>query len=171
MSGLGPLNLSDADLKGFDAVEPGRYIAEVFKMSNDAVKNADGQGKLPAGTPQIKVQFKLLSTIDGTTEGIENRRVFNTYNIPPDSYEKAKMMKGMLVRFFTAVGFPEEEVMSKKFDPSYEDIEGTKVVVIVGKEPKKDRSGAVIPDEYNNPVKGVKHIDTAGEVAAGSSLL
>ena len=51
------LNLSDADMGGFEALDPGRYNAEVFDITWDAVKNPGG--RTPVGTPMIKVEFKL----------------------------------------------------------------------------------------------------------------
>lgn len=164
----GPLNLSGADLEGFKPLDANRYNAEVFEMSMDAVKNADGQGKLPAGTPMIKVQFKL------TDEGVENRRVFSQYVLPPDGYDekKAATMKGIVANFFIALGVPEADVLSKKFAPDFEDFIGRACVVVVGKVPKKTRDGSVVEGEWNNPVNGVKpagSIATSG--AASSGLL
>lgn len=157
----GPLNLADADLKGIEAVEPGRYNAVIHEMKLDAVKNTDGTGKMPAGTPMIKVQFRITDDINGST----NRRVFSQYLIPPKDYdkEKAAKIKGMTARFFIALGDKEEDVVSAKFDPDFEDYLGRECVVVVGKEPKKI-NGVVVEDEFNNPVKGVK---PAGSIAAG----
>lgn len=170
MSGLGPLNLSDADTRGFEAIEAGRYPAEVFEMKMDAVKNADGRGKMPAGTPMIKVQFKITDEELKEAKGYEPR-VFAQYIIPPADYDQAKAqkIKGMLVRFFVALGVPEEDVRKKTFNPDFEDFIGKPCVVVVGKEPKKDAAGEVIEGEYNNPVKGVKEAGTA--VGSGSGLL
>lgn len=164
---IGPLNLSDADVKGFDAVDAGRYNAEVFEIKMDAVKNTSGQGKMPAGTPMVKVQFKL------TDSEVENRRVFVTYVIPPPDYDqsKAQKLRGMLARFFIALGEPEEKVLGKKFDPDFEDYIGRPCVVVVGKEPKKDQSGNTIPDEFNNPVKGVKPAGSAAGATTSGGLL
>lgn len=159
MSSMGPLNLSDADLSGFEAVEAGRYNAEVFEMKMDAVKNTSGTGKMPAGTPMIKIQFKL------TDENVANRRVFVSYVIPPSTYDskKSATMKGMIARFFMALGVPEEQVLNNDFAPDFEDYVGLPCVVVVGKEPKKTSEGVVIDGEYNNPVKGVK---AAGTISA-----
>jgi hypothetical protein len=167
--GLGPLNLSDADLKGFDAVESGRYNAEIVALTVDAVKNASGTGKMPAGTPMIKVQFRLLSNLEGISEGIENRRVFASYVIPPKDYDakKAAVMKGMVARLFMALGDSEDEVRAKNFNPDLDDYVGRECVVTVGREPKKDQAGNTIEGEFNNPVKGVK---APGEVSAGGLL-
>jgi len=158
MSSAGPLNLAGADLKGFDAVDSGRYNAEIFEMKMDAVKNTSGTGKMPAGTPMVKVQFRLLSDSEGNPEGILNRRVFSTYVIPPKGYDEAKgsKLKGMLARLFIALGDPEEKVLNPKFNPDFDDYKGRPCVVSVGKEPKRDSQGNVIPDEFNNPVRGVK---------------
>jgi hypothetical protein len=160
----GPLNLADADLKGFDALEPGRGNAEVFEMKMDAVKNTSGTGKMPAGTPMIKVQFRLT---ENNEEGLENRRLFSQYIIPPEGYDqkKSQMMKGMVARLFIALGDEESTVLSKKFDPDFEDYVGRECVVSWSKKPKQTSDGAIIPDEYNNPVTGVK---PAGSLTGGN---
>lgn len=168
MSELGPLNLAGADLKGFDAVDPGRYQAEIFEIKVDAVKNETGEGKLPAGTPMLKIQYRLVSDIQGNTEGIENRRVFQQLVIPPKGYDekKASVMKGMVARFFMALGYTEDEVTGAKFDPDLSEQVGKEVTINVSREPKKDRSGEVIEGEFNNNVKSVKPRQEAG-VATG----
>lgn len=169
MTSLGPLNLSDADLSGFDAVDPGRYNAEVFEIKLDAVKNTSGKGKMPAGTPLIKIQYKLVD------EGVDNRRVFQQLVIPPADYDasKAAKMKGMIARVFIAFGFPEDQVLSKKFnfDDAIQEAIGAKCVVVVGKEPKKDQQGNVVEGEFNNPVKGVKPAGSIVGSSAPSGLL
>jgi hypothetical protein len=161
----GPLNLSDADLAGFEPLEPGRYNAEVFEITMDAVKNTSGTGKMPAGTPMVKVQFKLTNN---EIESLENRRVFTQFVIPPPEYDKAKAskMKGMLARFFIATGDAEEVVLGEHFDPDFEDYKGRPVVVVLGKEPRKDREGNTVDGEWNNPVKGIK---PAGSIVTGAS--
>jgi hypothetical protein len=159
VSGPGPLNLANADLKDtFDAVDPGRYNAKIFAMTMDAVKNLSGTGKMPAGTPMIKVQYQLLSDATGKTEGINNRRVFQTFVIPPKEYDPAKAatLLSFIGRFFVALGDSEATVKSEGFNPNFEDYIDRECVVVLGKEPKKDQSGNVVPGEYNNPVKGVK---------------
>jgi Protein of unknown function (DUF669) len=167
---IGPLNLGDADLKGFEAVEAGRYNAEVAEMTVDAVKNEGG--KTPVGTPIIKVRYRLLSDLDGTTDGIEGKSVFQSLVVPPKDYDakKAAIMKGMIARLFIALGVPEEVVTDKKkaFEPEFEDYVGNEVQVTVSREPKKDRQGNIVEGEFNNSVKGVK---PAGTAVAGGGLL
>lgn len=160
------LDLGDADLKGFDPLEPGRYNAEVFAITLDAVKNTSGEGKMPAGTPMIKVQFKL------TDDGVNNRRVFTQFVVPPNDYDKTKAqkMKGMIARFFIALGDTEEAVRAKGFDPDFEDYIGRECVVVLGKDPKKNRDGTIVEGEWNNPVKGVKPAGSAGESTSGGLL-
>jgi hypothetical protein len=167
---LGPLNLGDADLKGFDAVEPGRYNAEIVKITQDTVKNLSGTGKLPAGTPMVKVQFRLTSNLEGVTEGIDNRRVWASYPIPPKDYDKkaSSVMKGMIARLFIALGHTEEEVRDKGFAPEFDDYDGKEVQVTVGREPKKDMQGNIVEGEFNNPVKAVK---PPGSAVTSSGLL
>lgn len=170
-TGMGPLNLSDADLKGFDALKPGKYDATVFEIKMDAIKNLSGTGKMPAGTPMVKFQFKLTGEDpDGTS--VENRRVFAQYIIPPKDYDKAKAakIKGMLARVFIALGDAEDKVLGKNFAPDFEDYLGRECVVILGREPKKDATGSVVEGEFNNPVKGVKPAGS-GTGSAGGGLL
>jgi hypothetical protein len=170
MAGVPPLDLGDADTSGFAPIDPGRYPAEVFKATWDEIKNTSGTGKMPAGTPMLKVQFRITQEIDGST----NRRVFSQYIIPPKSYDKSKAqrMKGMLVNFLVAVGEDEEAVRSKGYEIDTEELTGRECVVVVGKEPKRTRDGDEIEGEFNNPVKGVKHIDTwTGEREGAGSLL
>lgn len=165
---IGPLDLSSANTAGFEAVDAGRYNAAVAEMNWDQVKNTSGQGKMPAGTPMLKVRFKLLSDLAGNE--LEGKSVFAQYVVPPKDYDpkKAAIMQGMIVNLFVALGDKEEDVKSKKFDPDLEDYISRECVVTVGKEPKKDQTGAIIEGEYNNPVKGVK---PAGSVTAPSGLL
>lgn len=157
----GPLNLSDADVRGFDALDAGRYDAEVWEMSWDAVKNTDGQGKMPAGTPMMKVQFKILQPmIDGEAVD-QDRRVFTQYVVPPKDYDAKKRatMNGMIARFFIALGYEEAEVKNPKFDPDFEDQKGKPCVVVLSKYlyPDNPETG-----EWRNQVKAVK--------AAGSGV-
>lgn len=156
-SALGPLNLSDADIKGFEALDPGRYNAEVFEITMDAVKN--DTGKMPIGTPMMKVQLKL------TDEGVENRRVFTQYVIPPADYDakKRNTMNGMVARFFIALGEDEKKVTSGKFDPDFEDFKGRPCVVTLSKEEYPPESG-----EWQNRVKGIK---PAGSDTGSGNLL
>jgi hypothetical protein len=156
----GLLNLADADMGGFEALDPGRYNAVVHDMTMDAVKNAGG--KTPVGTPMIKVEFKI------TDEGAGNRHAWTQFVVPPKDYdkEKAAKMKGMIARFFVALGDSEEAVRSKDFDPDFEDYKGRPCVVVLGKELKRTRDGEVIEGEYNNPVKGVK---PAGSLVSGAT--
>lgn len=164
---MGLLDLSNADLSGFEPLEPGRYNAEIFEIKWDTIKNADGQGKMPAGTPLLKVQFRL------TDEGVENRRVFSQYVNPPKDYdkEKAAKMKGMIARFFIALGIDEDVVKSKDFDPDFDDLKGTPCVVQVKKEQKRTRQGDPIEGEWNNPVSAVRAAGSLEGASAGSGLL
>lgn len=154
--GLGPLNLADADIEGFAPLDAGRYDAEVFEIKMDATKN---EGKMPIGTPMIKIQFKL------TGEGVENRRVFTQFVVPPNNYDKKKAatMKGMIARFFMALGDTEETVRSKNFNPDFQDYLGRPCVVTLSKEEYPAGSG-----EFQNRVKGIK---AAGTLTGNTSGL
>lgn len=167
--GMGPLDLSDADLEGFDAIDAGRYNVELVELTWDAVKNPNG--KLPVGTPILKIQAKVVDH-----EQYENRRLFDQFTVPPKDYDakKAATMKGFMARFFMALGYTEEQIKSPEFNPNFEDLQGQAAVAVVGKEPKKTRDAdgelVVVPDEWNNPIKGWKpagSLATAGEEASG----
>lgn len=168
MSAVGPLDLSGADLKGFDALDAGRYDAEIVEVSWDAVKNTDGKGKVPAGTPMLKVQFRILEPMLDGEPVDQDRRVFTQYANPPKDYDAKKraVMQGMIARFFIAVGFTEEQVKSNKFDPDFEDLKGRACVVTLSKYlyPDNPETG-----EWRNQVKGVKPAGSG--VGTGSALL
>lgn len=168
-TGLGPLDLSTADTRGFIALDAGPYDAEIFEMSMDAVKNADGQGKTPAGTPMIKVQYKIKNPrIDGVVID-QDRRTFQSFVIPPKGYDKKKAdtMTGMIARFFIALGYPEETVKSKTFQPDFEDCIGKPCTVTLS---RKIKYGTKPEDnEWENRVTGVKKAGVAQ--AASSGLL
>lgn len=151
---LGPLNLSDGE--EFTPLPIGTYNAEVFKFTPGAVKNADGTGALPAGTPNISVQFKV------TDEPYVNRRLFQTYFFPGPDYdqEKAKNMKGAFITLLKALGIPEEEIRSKKgYTPDYDSLLGTPVVVSVGQRPYNG--------EMQNTVRSVRPAGSATSSDSG----
>src|SRR4051794_20188197 len=120
------LNLADADTSGFAALPSGSYHCEVFSAS--MVETAGKEGaKLPPKTPGINFQFKVLGKVGeevGEDSPYYNRRVFRAWYIPPEKgYDKAKgqKMKGMIVRLFTSLGYPEDEVIAGDFDPDLEE--------------------------------------------------
>lgn len=164
--GVGPLDLSGADLSGFEALDSGRYNAEVVEVNWDAVKNPGG--KTPIGTPILKVKVRVLEPRINDEVIDQERFAWAQYVKPPNDYDPKKKatMNGFIVRFFVGLGFTEEEIMSGNFDPDFDDLKGTATVVTLGKEAKKDGTGEVIEGEFNNPIKGFK---PAGSIAATSS--
>jgi hypothetical protein len=145
------LDLSGADLKGFDPVPAGTYDATVFSVEAIEAENPDG--RLPMGTPGINVQFK----IDGGPH--DNRRVWNRYWMPSGEYDEDKRKKtlGMLARFLMAIGYPEEQVTGGGFNLDIEDMVNRDCKVTV----KVDR-------EYNNnKVTNVKPRDAGASSQAG----
>jgi Protein of unknown function (DUF669) len=161
MPGLN-LNLSGADLKGFEPLPAGTYDASVYEVSMKETKGGD-DAKLPGGTPMLNVQFK----IDGGD--YDNRRVFRSFIIAPDKiggkkYEKKAMFDGMLARFFMALGYDESEVVSDDFDPDFEDLVGKECRVTLSVNPgNEDRGWA--------PSNDVKAVRPRSEATAGSALL
>lgn len=166
----GPLDLGDADIRGFAPIDPGRYNAEIIEIKWDAVKNPGG--KLPVGTPMLKVQFKVINPQINNEVTDQDRRVFTQYVNPPKDYhpQKRATMLGMLARFFMALGFTEEDVRKPSFNPDFKELEGTPVVVTLGREPKKDKGGNIVEGEFNNPVKKVDVAGKLEEVAGGGLL-
>ena len=149
------LDLSGADLKGFEPVPAGSYPCKVFEVSMGEVS---GNGKLPQGTPKLQVTFIV-------TEGdFKDRRFWSNYAIPPADYEKAAQLKGMLVRFFTALGYDEKKLVSGKFSLDPDDIVGRECVVTVKVEPRYGGEDG----EMTNTVTGVKK---AGSATGSSSTL
>lgn len=147
------LDLSGADLKGFDPIPAGTYDAIVVGVEAIEAENPDG--RLPMGTPGINVQFK----IDGGQ--YDNRRVWNRYWMPGEGYDEEKKRKtlGMLARFLMAIGNKEEEVTKPGFKLDIEDMINRECKVTV----KVDR-------EYNNnKVTNVKPRD-AGAASKGGLL-
>ncbi len=166
-SPLGPLNLSDGDTKGFDALDSGQYNADVFKIELTAVKNEGG--KTPVGTPMINVQYRILSDAEGNTDGVTNRRVFQTFVIPPKDHDpkKAQTLKGMLIKFFVALGDDEADVRNAKFDPELSEYVGKECVVALSKEQKRNRDGSIVEGEFVNRVQAVK---PAGSISGAASV-
>jgi len=167
----GLLNLTDAEESGFDALPAGTYLCELFSHEMAETKGREGSA-LPAGTPMLKMQFKVVSNDDGNTEieddgktiSLENRRLFGQWVIAPqeingEPYKHYKMMNGQLVSLFKALGYEEETIRAKKgFDPNFEDDYGKQVLVTVGRD----------TDYNSNPVKKVKPV---GEGVGAGALL
>lgn len=163
----GPLNLSDADLKGFEALDAGRYDAEVFEIKWDATKGGE-DAKMPKGTPLMRVQCRVLNPIIKGEPIDQDRRVFTQFVNPPKDYDKKKSatMKGMIARFFIATGDTEEQVRSAKFEPDFEDYKGRPVVVVLSKVQKYGTRPE--DDEWENKITGFK---PAGSLTGGNSGL
>jgi hypothetical protein len=164
MGGLG-LNLAGADIsgQGFEAVESGPYHCKVRKVE---VKHTTGDsGSLPKGTPYLNVQFQV---VEG--ENHEKRVFFGKYFMAPAKidgkpYEHKQMMDAMLGGFFKALGYDEEEITAKGFDPDADELEGKELTVIVGQQQKYNAE----PGVMDNIVKGVRPLGAGS--AAVSSLL
>lgn len=162
----GPLNLADADIKGFDALDAGRYNAEIFEIKWDATKGGE-DAKMPKGTPLMKVQLKVLNPKIDDVPIEQDRRVFTQFVNPPKDYDKKKSatMKGMIARFFMAAGDTEEQVRSKNFEPDFEDYKGRPVVVVLNKQRKYGTKPE--DNEWENKVTGIKPASSGVETGGG----
>lgn len=137
------LDLSGADLKGFEPVPAGSYACNIYAAE---MGETGGGGKLPQGTPKLQITFVV-------TEGeYAKRRFWSNYVIPPDDYENAAQLKGMLVRFLTALGYDEKKITSGKFNLDLEDLSGKPCVVTV----KVEKRYGGEDGEMTNTVTGVK---------------
>lgn len=134
---LGPLNLSDADTTGFEPIPSGTEVrAEVFEATTVSIEKEDG--KLPQGTPGVKIQAKILNEGEGSQ--YFNRRVFNNYWLPGEGYDndKAAKMKGMFVNFLIAIGYEKDEVMGGSFNLDLDDMQGREFILRVGVQPARE---------------------------------
>src|SRR4051794_30340494 len=121
------LNLSENEQRDFDAIAPGRYFAEVYECE----MRETGGGKLPKGTPMIWIHFKVTGRVgedDGPSDESQfyNRRLFRNLIVPPETldgkpYKSFKQFNGMIVRFFVALGYDEDEVTGGDFDPDLDE--------------------------------------------------
>lgn len=150
------LNLSGADLKGFDAMESGLYPATVYEITLRETKGNPGAA-LPAGVPMWNVQFRIA---DG--HEYENRRAFRSYTLAPSeidgvAYEHKAKMDGMIARFLMDIGYSEAEITSGKFKPDFEDMVGRPVGVVLKRKMKYNTTPEM--DEWDNEVVGTKPID------------
>lgn len=120
------LDLSNADLKGFEIIPSGWKDAVAYELTDVEVEN--DTGKLPVGTPGINVQFK----IDGGE--YDGRYLWNRYWFAPKDYDpqKKRTLDGMFARFLLACGISEKEVTSGKFTLKNEDLVGRELQINVG---------------------------------------
>src|SRR5215831_5605871 len=113
-----PLDLSGADLRGFEPIDANTYEMAVTGMEKVFTKNESGEGKMPAGTPGWNVRY----TVQGGK--YDERHVWNNYWLPGADYsessdeakKKAATMLGMFGRFLIAVGYSEAEVTGGSFN-------------------------------------------------------
>lgn len=159
------LDLTNYEDSEFEALDPGVYGCEVFEAKWAETKGGE-DAKLPAGTPMLKVQFVIRQP-----EDFDNRRLFGQYVVPPKKvdgkkYEHYEKLNGMMVRFFKAIGYTEEEITSGGWEPDLEDFVGREVAVKINRYEYPKGSG-----EYQNSVVGVKPIGEAQITSSAGSLL
>lgn len=119
--------------EGFEPMPAGTYLAEV---SDAEETQATGDGKAPAGTPIIKLEFTIQE------EEYEGRRAWVNLTFT----EKAMgVVKGTL----KGLGYTEEELADPDLEINAEDLVGrqAKVVLKIGTNPKTQ--------EKNNSVRRV----------------
>ena len=147
---MGILDLSGADTSGFDAADAGSYDCTVFEIE---MTETGGSGKLPAGVPMIKVQFQSQD------EERYSGRFFSNYPLPTEEQSPKgwKFQQGSFVKFLTALGYDEQKLKTKGFDPkNLEELVGKACVVRVSKEWYVPKGASEEDGYFTNPVKGVK---------------
>ena len=157
MSDVTPLDLSGANMKGFDPVDPGTYQCVVEKVTPIQVEKDDG--KLPQGTPGYNVQFNI-------TEGPDaGQKLFNRFYLPvdpeytenPDNATALKNMRGFFARFLVAIGYEEKTVTSGKFKFDREDALGRPCEIVAGQ----------TKDKLYNTVRSIRPISDRNLEEAG----
>jgi hypothetical protein len=162
------LNLTGADMSAgdFDPIPSGTYPATVTRFEENFTKGGE-DAKLPAGTAMFNVGFCINEgTTDKEGNNVGGRWVWRNYIVAPAKvdgkpYEHKKRMDGQLARFFTAVGYTDEQVTSGDFAVDADDIVGRECAVVVQKYHNSYK------DEMDNKVNGVKpigSIETAGTI-------
>lgn len=177
------LNLTDyEEPKGFDALPAGKYFATVFDAEDRETAGGEN-AKMPAGTPMIFLHFMITGKVAEAEQGEDspyyNRRAFRNMVVPPDDYDpkKAKAMRGMIVSFYRAVGYTDEEITSGDFDADTEDQIEKDLVIQLDRKKKKEydeETGKwVATNEFENNVVGFFTVEAAAgsEAAAASSIL
>jgi hypothetical protein len=153
------LDLSGADTSGFEPLPTGAYNCNVYEVEMTEVS---GSGKLPAGTPMVKVQLRVKEGEDHA-----NHPVWTNYPLPEKSYENHAKTVGNFVNFLVALGEDKDKIKAKGFDLSkLKALEGKECVVRVIKEEYPKDSG-----DYVNRVKGVKPAGSLTGSASGPGLM
>lgn len=153
------LDLSGADTSGFEALPTGSYNCNVYEAEMTEVS---GSGKLPAGTPMVKVQFRVKEGEDHA-----GHPFWTNYPLPDKEYENAAKTLGNFVNFLVAVGEDADKIKAKGFDiTKLSSLEGRECVVRVTREEYPKDSG-----DYTNRVKGVKPAGSAVGGAKAAGLL
>lgn len=153
------LDLSGADTSGFEALPTGQYNCNVYEVEMTEVS---GSGKLPAGTPMVKVQFRVKEGEDNA-----NHPIWTNYPLPDKNYENHAKTVGNFVNFLAALGYDAAKTKEKGFDmKKLKELEGKECVVRVTREEYPKDSG-----DYTNRVKGVKPAGSATGSGSGSGGL
>lgn len=152
------LDLSGADDSGFEALPADAYNCTIYEVE---LTEVSGSGKLPAGTPMVKVQFRVAEGEDHA-----GHPIWSNYPLPNADYENAAKTLGNFVNFLVATGEDAAKIKSKGFDlGKLDSLQGREVVVRVTRQEWPKDSG-----EYTNSVRGVKPAGSATGKAKSALL-
>ena len=162
------LNLTGADMSAgdFDPIASGTYPAVITRFEQSFTQGGEN-AKLPGGTPMFNVGFAIKEgATDKEGNPVGGRWVWRNFIVAPAQvdgkpYEHKKRMDGQLARFFTAIGYTEEQVTSGDFSIDADDIVGRECAVVVQKY-MNDYKG-----EWDNKVNGVKPISSIESAGIG----
>jgi hypothetical protein len=130
------LDLSHADDSAkFNPLPEGTYSAHIVEAT---MQESKGTGKLPEGTPQIKVRFEVDADDIPEAEKDEkgktipySKSVFSYYAITPKDYANKETMDNILYGFLKAVGYDIDDLKSGKFKFEPEDLAGRKCQLVL----------------------------------------
>lgn len=123
----------------FVALPPGDYMMQIIAAAMEA--NSAGTGRF------LKLELEIT---DGEHAGRKTYDRLNLENPNPQAVEIAK-------RTLSAIGHAVGVLQFRDTGP----LEFKKMLVKVATVPRKDRSGAVVPGEFSNEIKGYKSANGA----------
>jgi hypothetical protein len=150
------VNLTDVEVKDFEAIPAGKYIVQVTDSEMKQTKGGEG-AKLPAGTDMINWEFTVVRAENGD-ETYKGRKLWTNTII----HEKTLFsLKALLL----AAGWKEEDLQGE-LNFEEEQVYGNEIVVGVVRREYPVNSG-----NWTNDVKSTKPLSSLKETAGSGSLL
>jgi hypothetical protein len=149
------INLTDVEVRDFEAIPAGKYIVEFTDYEDRETKGGEN-AKLPAGTPMINWEMTIVRNVNGD-ETHKGRRVWMNTII----HERTLFnLKGVLL----ACGWNENDLQGE-IDFEQNQVIGNQVVANVTRREYPPESG-----NFTNDVRNVKSVATAAKEESSSLL-